>query len=173
MVNSQKNHQSGKKTSNSRVAISQLMGPEHANNQGNVHGGYIMKLVDEVAALACMRHAQRRVVTISIDQMVFREPIKTTDLVTLTAEISYVGNTSMEVEVNVMAENPITGEATHTNTAFLVFVALDDQGKPTPVPRLITENEAQEKRRLAGQKRQAYRLSRQQKSDQTETEQDG
>jgi len=173
MDKSQKYHQTGKKVSNSRVAISQLMGPEHANNLGHVHGGYIMKLVDEVAALACMRHARRRVVTIAIDQMVFREPIKTTDLVTLTAEVSYVGNTSMEVEVHVMAENPITGASTHTNTAFLVFVALDDHGKPTAVPPLITENEAQEERRLAGQKRQAYRLSQQQKSKQTKIEPNG
>ena len=148
----------GKKVSASRVTIAQLMQPEHANNQGNVHGGWIMKLVDEAGALACMKHAQKRVVTVSVDQMVFRQPILTTDLVTLTAEVSYVGRTSMEVEVQVMAENPITGECTHTNTAYLVYVALDEDGKPSPIPRLIPENENQKKRMEEGKERQTYRL---------------
>ena len=97
----------GKPVSASRTIIAQLMQPEHANNQGNVHGGWIMKLVDEAGALACMRHAGKRVVTIAVDQMVFRHPILITDLVTLTAEVSYVGRTSMEAEVQVTAENPI------------------------------------------------------------------
>src|SRR5512133_1809788 len=114
--------QIGKPVSASRVTIAQLMQPEHANNLGNVHGGWIMKLVDEAGALTCMRHAQQRVVTVAVDQMIFRQPIRTTDLVTLTAEVSYVGRTSMEAEVHVMAENPITGEQTHTNTAYLVYV---------------------------------------------------
>ena len=153
-----------KKVSASRVTIAQLMQPEHANNQGNVHGGWIMKLVDEAGALACMKHAQKRVVTVSVDQMVFRQPILTTDLVTLTAEVSYVGRTSMEVEVQVMAENPITGECTHTNTAYLVYVALDEDGKPSPIPRLIPENENQKKRMEEGKERQTYRLVHNSKS---------
>ena len=135
------------------------MQPDHANNLGNVHGGWIMKLVDEAGALACMRHAQQRVVTIVVDRMVFHQPIRTTDLVTLTAEVSYVGRTSMEAEVHVTAENPITGECTHTNTAYLVFVALDQDGNPTPVPPLIVENEAQRQRLLEGKERQEYRLA--------------
>jgi len=150
--------QSGKPVSASRVTIAQLMQPEHANNLGNVHGGWIMKLVDEAGALACMRHAQRRVVTVAVDQMVFRQPILITDLVTLTAEVSYVGRTSMEAEVQVTAENPITGECTHTNTAYLVYVALDENGSPAQVPPLIAENEAQRQRMEEGRARQAYRL---------------
>ena len=150
--------QSGKPVSASRVTIAQLMQPEHANNLGNVHGGWIMKLVDEAGALACMRHAQRRVVTVAVDQMVFRQPIRTTDLVTLTAEVSFVGRTSMEAEVQVTAENPITGECTHTNTAYLVYVALDEKGNPVAVPPLIAENEAQRQRMEEGRARQAYRL---------------
>src|SRR5689334_4013404 len=114
----------------SRISISQLMQPEHANHFGNVHGGWIMKLADEAGALACMRHAQRRVVTVAVDSLVFREPIKIGDLVILTAEVTYAGRTSMEAEVQVQAENPITGERTHTNTAYLVYVALDEAGKP-------------------------------------------
>jgi uncharacterized protein (TIGR00369 family) len=135
------------------------MQPEHANNHGNVHGGWIMKLVDEAGALACMRHAQQRVVTVAVDRMTFRHAIRTTDLVTLTAEVSYVGRTSMEAQVQVMAENPISGERTHTNTAYLVYVALDERGNPSPVPGLIPESEEQRRRMQAGAARQQYRLS--------------
>ena len=116
----------------SRIQIAQLMHPEHANLLGNVHGGWIMKLVDEAGALACMRHAQSRVVTVAIDLMVFRSPIKIGDLVLLNAEVTYTGRTSMEAEVQVQAENPITGERTNTNTAYLVYVALDDEGIANP-----------------------------------------
>jgi uncharacterized protein (TIGR00369 family) len=151
--------QKGKPVSASRVTIAQLMQPEHANNLGNVHGGWIMKLVDEAGALACMRHAQQRVVTVAVDQMVFRQPIRTTDLVTIDAEVSFVGKTSMEAEVHVTAENPITGERTHTNTAYLVYVALDEHGHPVEVPPLVPENEEQRLRMEQGQSRQAYRLA--------------
>jgi acyl-CoA hydrolase len=119
-----------------------------------------MKLVDEAGALACMRHAQQRVVTVAVDQMTFRQPIRIGDLVILTAEVSYVGRTSMEAEVHVEAQNPITGEKTHTNTAYLVYVALDEQGRPVPVPALIPENEAQRIRMEEGKARQSSRLSR-------------
>lgn len=149
----------GKTVNASRTTIAQLMQPEHANILGNVHGGWIMKLVDEAGALACMRHAQQRVVTVAVDQMSFRQPIRTTDLVTLTAEVSYVGRTSMEVEVTVHAENPITGERMHTNTAYLVYVALDEGGRPVAVPPLIPENEEQRQRMEDGKARQEYRLA--------------
>jgi uncharacterized protein (TIGR00369 family) len=148
-----------KPVSASRITIAQLMQPEHANNLGNVHGGWIMKLVDEAGALACMRHAQQRVVTVAVDQLVFHQPIRTTDLVTLQAEVSFVGRTSMEAEVQVVAENPITGDCTHTNMAYLVYVALDEQGQPVEVPRLIAENEEQRRRMDEGKERQAYRLA--------------
>jgi acyl-CoA hydrolase len=143
----------------SRISIAQLMQPEHANNIGNVHGGWIMKLVDEAGALACMRHAQRRVVTVSIDSMVFRNPIKIGDLVLLTAELTYTGRTSMEVEVQVHAENPITGERIHTNTAYLVYVALNDTGHPVPVPTLIAETESENNKLDEARQRQAARLA--------------
>jgi uncharacterized protein (TIGR00369 family) len=142
----------------SRVTISQLMHPEHANLLGNVHGGWVMKLVDEAGALACMRHAQRKVVTVAIDSMVFRQPIRLGDLVIINAEVSYAGRTSMEAEVHVLAENPITGERTHTNTAYLVYVALDDEGRPTSVPGLIAETEEEKSRMLKAEERQARRL---------------
>ena len=149
----------GKTVSSSRVTIAQLMRQEHANNLGNVHGGWIMMLVDEAGALTCMRHAQQRVVTVAVDQMVFRQPIRITDLVTIQAEVSFVGRTSMEAEVQVTAENPITGECTHTNTAYLVYVAIDDNGHPVEVPPLIPENEEQRLRMEEGRARQAYRVA--------------
>jgi uncharacterized protein (TIGR00369 family) len=143
----------------SRVTLAQLMQPEHANILGDVHGGWIMKLVDEAGALACIRHAHRRVVTVAVDQMTFKEPIKIGDLVTLTAEVTYVGRTSMEAEVHVTAEDPLTGVCTHTNTAYLVYVALDETGRPVQVPALIPESEADRQRMEEGRARQAYRLS--------------
>lgn len=142
----------------SRVTISQLMHPEHANLLGNVHGGWIMKLVDEAGALACMRHAQTKVVTVAIDSMTFRQPIKIGDLIVLNAEVTYVGRTSLEAEVQVLAENPVTGERTHTNNAYLVYVALDDDGKPTPVPPLRTETEDEKRKAEEAKARQERRL---------------
>jgi len=147
-----------KPVSASRVVLSQLMQPEHANLLGDVHGGLIMKLADEAGALAAMRHAQCRVVTVAIDQMRFHEPIRIGDLVVLQAEVTYVGNTSLESRVSVLAENPVTGEQTHTNTAYLVYVALDENGRPKRVPRLLAETELEKRRLEAGRDRQAYRL---------------
>ena len=143
----------------SRVTLSQLMHPEHANLLGNVHGGWIMKLVDEAGALACMRHAQKKVVTVAIDSMTFRQPIRIGDLIVLNAEVTYTGKTSMEAEVQVVAENPVTGVQTHTNTAYLVYVALDDEGHPTHVPELVVETEEEKARMVQAQRRQAYRIS--------------
>ena len=144
----------------SRISLSQLMHPEHANLLGNVHGGWVMKLVDEAGALACMRHSQKKVVTVAIDSMTFREPIKIGDLVILKAEVSYTGRTSLEAAVEVVAENPITGEQTHTNTAFLVYVALDDEGRPTSVPPLLAETEEERQKMERAQERQQQRLKR-------------
>jgi acyl-CoA hydrolase len=106
-----------------------------------------------------MRHAQKRVVTVAVDSLVFREPIKIGDLVILNAEVTYAGHTSMESEVQVVAENPITGERTHTNTAYLVYVALDDEGRPTTIPALILETDEETKRMEQAKKRQAYRIA--------------
>jgi len=142
----------------SRIQIAQLMHPEHANLLGNVHGGWIMKLVDEAGALTCMRHAQRRVVTVAIDSMVFRNPIKIGDLVLLNAEVTYAGRTSMEAEVQVQAENPITGERTNTNTAYLVYVALDEEGKPTPVAPIKAATEDEKRKMESAKERQSQRL---------------
>ncbi|HMZ06748.1 MAG TPA: acyl-CoA thioesterase [Anaerolineales bacterium] len=144
----------------SRVHLSQLMQPEHANHHGNVHGGWIMKLVDEAGALACMRHAQTRVVTVAVDSLVFREPIKIGDLVTFTAEVTYTGRTSLEAEVQVIAENIITGERTHTNTAYLVYVGLDENNRPTAIPQLVLETEEDKARYEQAKLRQQRRIAK-------------
>lgn len=150
-----------KPVSASRVTLSQVMGPEHANLHGNVHGGWLMKLVDEAGGLASMRHARGTVVTVAIDTMTFKEPVQLGDLVVLKAEVTYVGRTSMETRVEVTAENPFTGERTHTNTAYIVYVAIDDDGHPRPVPPLLVETEEQRARMERARKRQADRLARQ------------
>lgn len=149
----------GKPPSASHITLAQMMQPEYANYHGNVHGGVIMKLIDEAGGLACVRHSQRRVVTLAVDRLTFLQPIRIGDLVTLIAEVTYAGRTSMEAEVHVTAEDPVTGVCTHTNTAYLVYVALDDQGKPTPVPPLLPETEEQRKRMEDAKARQAYRLA--------------
>ena len=144
----------------SHVTLAQFMQLEHANPLGNIHGGWIMKLVDECGALACMRHARNRVVTVAIDSMTFHQPIKVGDLVTLTAEVTYTGCTSMETEVLVEAENPITGVKTYTNHAYLVYVALDDDGKPVAIPPVMAETPEEQKRLDAAKQRQALRLKK-------------
>ncbi len=148
-----------KPVSASRISLAQLSQPENANNLGNVHGGWIMKLADEAGALACMRHAQRPVVTVAIDSMVFRKPIRIGDLVLITAEVTYAGHTSLEAEVRVQTENVITGERIETNTAYLVYVALGDDGRPVAVPPLLAENKDEEYKLEEGRQRQARRLA--------------
>ncbi|MFQ5614198.1 MAG: acyl-CoA thioesterase, partial [Anaerolineae bacterium] len=149
-----------KRVSDSQITLNQLMLPEHANPLGNVHGGIIMKLVDEAGGLCAMRHAQRPTVTVAIDSMTFLSPVHVGDLVTLLASLNYVGQTSMEVGVKVIAENPLTCQQTHTNSAFLVYVALDDAGHPTRVPPLTLETDEERRRWAEGQARQEHRLAR-------------
>lgn len=148
----------GKTVSHSRVQVSRLMMPEHANPLGHVHGGEIMKMVDELGGLVAMRHARCPSVTVAMDAMAFLEPVRIGDLLTLTAELSYVGRTSMEVRVSVVAENPLTGARVYTNWAYVVYVAIDGQGRPQPVPPLITETDEERERFERGKARQAHRL---------------
>ncbi len=149
-----------KSVADSRISLSQLMQPQYANLMGSVHGGWIMKLVDEAGGLSAVRHAQTQVVTVAIDQMSFHSPIRIGDLVTLEAEVTFVGNSSIETRVQVIAEDPLSGERTHTNTAYVVYVSLDSSGKPTRVPRLIAETEIEQRRMASGEMRQADRLAR-------------
>jgi acyl-CoA hydrolase len=146
-----------KRISESSFTLSALMAPQDANSQGNVHGGVIMKMVDEAGALVAMRHARTPVVTVSVDSMTFVEPIYVSELVLCKAELTYVGRTSMEIRVEVVAENPLLGTARVTNIAFLVYVALDPNGKPTPVPGLIYETTLEKARAEEARDRQELR----------------
>ncbi len=155
----------GKIIADSRVMLAAMMGPQDANSFGNVHGGVIMKMVDEVGALAAMRHARNPVVTIVIDSMTFLEPIRVGNLVECTAELTYVGRTSIEVRVEVRTENPLTGISSVTNTAYLVYVALDPEGRPTPVSPLVYQTDEERRRGEEAVARQEYR-KRQRHSEQ-------
>ena len=155
----QREQRYGKAAVASCVSIAQLMQLEHANPLGNVHGGTIMKLADEAGGLAAMRHAGHPTVTVFIDSMTFYKPVQVGALLHLHAQVSWVGHTSVEVLVTVEAENPLNGERVETNSAFFVYVALDDNGRPTPIPRLICATEQERERMAAGEKRQRHRLS--------------
>lgn len=157
-----------KRISDSRVTLSSLMGPQDTNTLGNVHGGVIMKMVDEVGALAAMRHARHPVVTVVMDSMTFMEPIRVGMLVQCHAELTYVGRTSMEVRVQVVAENPLVGTSSVTNIAYLVYVALDAEGKPTPVPSVQYITDEEKRRAELAKERQEYRKKqRSSETDQT------
>lgn len=149
-----------KRVADSQLTISQVMMPSDANPLGNVHGGQIMKLVDESGGLAAMRHARRPVVTVAIDSMTFLSPVRVGNLLTLYASINWVGKSSIEVGVRVEAENPITGEITHTNTAYAIYVALDERGRPTSAPPLILETDEERRHWDEAEERQRLRLER-------------
>src|SRR5437867_165463 len=131
---STRNERPSKPVSASKTIIAVQMLPSDANPMGNIHGGAILKLVDMAAAAAALRHARENVVTASLDRMDFIQPVYVGNLLTLKASVNYVGKTSMEVGVRVEAEDLRTGKIAHTNSSYLTYVALDDQGQPTMVP---------------------------------------
>jgi acyl-CoA hydrolase len=131
-----------------------------ANLMGNVHGGVIMRLVDNAAGYAAMKHCGGPVVTVAMDEMSFLEPVVLGDVVTVKAMVNEAFRTSMEVGVRVEAENVRTGRVVHTSSAYLVYVALDTEGRPRPVPPIVAETDEQRRRQVeAGLRRQA-RLAR-------------
>jgi acyl-CoA hydrolase len=153
-----------KKVSESRVEMAQVMFPMDANMAGNVHGGTIMKLIDTAAGIAAQRHCRTNVVTASMDRLDFHEPIFMGELVILRASINYVGSTSMELGVRVDAENLMTGEVRHTNSAYVTMVSLDENRKPTPAPKIVSETEDEKRRfeegRIRAQRRKELRKKR-------------
>jgi acyl-CoA hydrolase len=140
------NTMEGKKVSESAVLMAQLMSPQDANIAGNVHGGVVMKLIDDAGGAVAYRHARCNVVTVSVDRLSFDRPVFVGDLVTFKASINLAGTTSMDVGVRVEAENLITGEVRHAASAYLTYVALDADSKPRAVAPLILENAEQERR---------------------------
>lgn len=149
-----------KRIRDSQTILSHLMKLTDANPVGNVHGGSIMRMVDEAGGVTAARHVGRNVVTVAIDSMTFYSPIYVGNLVTLKASLNYVGTTSMEVGVRVEAEDVLTGQVMHTNSAYLVYVALDENGQPVEVPPLVPENPEEERRMEDGHLRQEERKRR-------------
>ncbi|SPQ01658.1 Uncharacterized acyl-CoA thioester hydrolase TC_0822 [Candidatus Sulfobium mesophilum] len=149
----------GKRVRDSSVIIAQVMIPQDANPAGNVHGGIVMKLIDTAAAVAASRHARRNAVTASIDRLDFHHAVYVGNLLFFKASLNMVGRTSMEVGVRVEAEDIITGVVRHTASAYLTFVALDENGKPREVPQLIIETEEEIRRNREARIRREARLA--------------
>lgn len=140
-----------------QMAIQML--PQDANPMGNVHGGVIMKHIDEAAGVAAMRHARRPSVTASLDRLDFHYPVFVGNLLILKASVNMVGRTSMELGVRVEAEDLRTGQVRHTASAYLTFVALDENGRPTPVPPLTLDGEEERRRHQEALNRREMRLA--------------
>ncbi len=137
----------GKRVRASRVEMVEVVLPQDANVLGNILGGRVMHLVDIAAAIAAHRHSNSHVVTASVDYVDFRNPIRVGELIILKAHVNRVFRTSMEIGVKVFSENVLTGEHKHTTTAYVTFVAIDETGRPKPVPPLVLET-AEDRRRF-------------------------
>jgi len=140
-----------------QLAMTVLMTPDMANFSGNVHGGTILKLLDQVAYACASRYASQYVVTLSVDQVMFRQPIHVGELVTFLASINYTGNTSMEVGVKVLTEDIRAQVIRHANSCFFTMVAVDEQGQPTVVPALTPQTSDEIRRHQAAQIRRDLR----------------
>jgi acyl-CoA hydrolase len=147
-----------KPPSASHALLVRWMGIPDANTAGFVHGGTVMKLCDEAAGIAAIKHSGRRVVTAGVDRMTFLHPVFVGDLLSCSASVNAAWRTSMEIGVRVESENPRTGEKRHTSTAYLTMVALDEEGRPTPVPGIAPENETERRRQREAELRRRNRL---------------
>ncbi len=147
----------GKTVAESKVSLAQVMMPEDTNPAGNVHGGTIMKLVDNAAFVVASRHSRKNVVTVSMDRMDFHHPVYLGDLLFIRASLNMTGRTSMEVGVKVESEDTLTGEVRHTGSAYLTFVALDHRGRPAPIPPVIPETPEEKRRYKEALERAAQR----------------
>jgi uncharacterized protein (TIGR00369 family) len=142
------------------LTLAQVMLPEDANPRGNVHGGTLMKLADTAGGVCATRHTRQRVVTVVMDSMTFEEPVYVGDLVVVHAEVTWTGHTSVETEVSIEAEDALTGERRHISRAFFVYVAIDEDGRPTPVRPLEVTTPDQRRRWHEAEQRRARRLHR-------------
>lgn len=130
----------------SQTTITELMIPSYANFGGKIHGGILLSLMDKVAFACASKHSGNYCVTVSVSNVEFLQPVEVGDLVSVLASVNYVGRTSMVIGMRVIAENVKLGLVKHTNTSYFTMVAKDDNDKPTPVPKLILENEEEVKR---------------------------
>ena len=152
-----------KPVTESRMTLSHLMLPEDANPAGNVHGGVIMKYIDNAAGVVAVRHSRKPCVTASIDRLDFHNPVFIGNLLIIRASLNHVGKTSAEIGVRVEAEDLLTGTVRHVVSAYLTFVALGDDMKPTSMPPLIRETDDEERRNREAEARRELRLSEKRK----------
>ena len=144
--------------SKSQVVMHEMVLPNDTNSLGSVLGGHVMHLMDICAAMTAMRHCRKAVVTAAVDHLSFHHPVNVGEIMILKASVNYADHTSMEVGVRIDAENPLTGDQRHTSSAYLTFVALDEGGRPTPVPKVVPESESEQRRYRRAQKRRQQRL---------------
>ncbi|MFW9920735.1 MAG: acyl-CoA thioesterase [Candidatus Thorarchaeota archaeon] len=142
----------------SRTSMTQTVFPNDVNNNGTLYGGRLLDWIDTIAGIVAKRHCRSSVVTASIDSLNFLNPIYQRDIVTLEAWINYVGRTSMEIEVRVTSENPITAETSKTCRAFLTYVSTDEKGEPKEAPKLLIQNEEERYRFEMALERRSGRL---------------
>lgn len=150
----------GVPTDRSKVTLARVMGVMDANNYGDVHGGVIMRAVDEAGAVAAVRHSGGPAVTAFMDQMAFLEPVKLGDLLTTRAQVNWTGRTSMEVGVRVTAQRMGVESEVHVASAHLVFVAIDEEGRPRPVPSVLPASDVDRLRFQEAEIRRTSRLER-------------
>jgi uncharacterized protein (TIGR00369 family) len=140
------------------LTLAQVMLPEDANPRGNVHGGTLMKLADTAGGVCATRHTRKRVVTVVMDSMTFEQPVFVGDLVIVHAQVSWTGRTSVETEVSIRAENTLSGEVRQISTAYFVYVAIDENGRPTPIDPLMVSTPEQRRRWQAAEERRERRM---------------
>lgn len=135
-----------------------LMKPEHTNFGGDIHGGYLLCLLDQIAYCVAARYTSSCCVTLSVDRVLFKQPVKVGNLVSFYGKVNYVGNTSLEVGIKVMAEDIKTGERRHVNTSYFTMVAIDDNGKPRKITPITLDDDIEKRRYKAAEARKAERL---------------
>jgi acyl-CoA hydrolase len=140
------------------VQMTEIVLPEDTNPRGSIFGGRVLALIDKCAAIAAMRHARREVVTVSLDSVTFLSPVRVGDVLALHGRLNAAFRTSMEVEVAVHSENPLTGDRRLTTTAFVTLVALDERGRPAAVTPLRASGDEERRRALAAAERRRHRL---------------
>ena len=147
-----------KQVKESQVVRTEIVHPGDTNPLGTIFGGTVVAWIDMAAAMCAMRHARTNAVTASIDVVSFLSPVKVGEFVIIKASVNYTGKTSMEIGVRVESEHPKTGERKHTASAYLTFVAIDEKGRPIPVPPVLPETDVEKKRFKMAEKRRASRL---------------
>jgi acyl-CoA hydrolase len=160
-LDSNETHLEGKPARNSRTIMTEIVFPTDTNYHGTIFGGKVMQYIDKIATIASMRHARKPVVTASSDSLDFLAPVKVGEAIVLEAYVSWTHRSSMEVYVKVQSENLFTGEKKTTATSYLTFVAVDENGRPTPVPPVIPETE--EEKRQYESARERYELRKRRK----------